>query len=474
MSPETLPVCRLGYLFREGMVLRMRNFFHIKSSIKEQYSHLLFFANHHFCIPSHRKCPPIKDIKKLNTMSIVQNLYFADWRGSPPQPKPPPPPHPLPLCLNKQWVESCSDQWPLWTESHLVFLIRKLGLCSIPQEKISHISIGFIINATALYIDRTGWDNIVSERFWEKMNLKIGYLHANISGVTDRPLVHQCCGQRMYMHREQKASLINYSINERYDPRSSSGPRPTTTVTGEDFAFPLLPSDGEAASQYILDKKGQGMGQALGLWKSMNPNDQSGLFQSQLQTARSLRSLVVIMDRFCKAIRARLPDNNVSPAKNTNPTAINTTRNTLRLQTDLPPSTPNYQKPPRTASLGGSGFPKIASDGLPSPIKTPDGGYSTAQFFSGCAEDKTDPFDNMDNVQNKDKDKATDESADKDKYTKREVLVYKSLDVKAIIHNRIRELELKRKREKEVAEDERREREDKQEMGKRCRVDKAN
>jgi hypothetical protein len=118
MSPETLPVCRLGYLFREGMVLRMRNFFHIKSSIKEQYSHLLFFANHHFCIPSHRKCPPIKDIKKLNTMSIVQNLYFADWRGSPPQPKPPPPPpHPLPLCLNKQWVEvriSPLDTYPIY------------------------------------------------------------------------------------------------------------------------------------------------------------------------------------------------------------------------------------------------------------------------------------------------------------------------------------------------------------------------
>lgn len=364
------------------------------------------------------------------------------------------------LCINKQWVESSSNQWPQWTESHLIFLIQRFGLCPLPQDKITHLSIDAILQATMIYLDKTGWKTSHEDRLWEKLNLKIGYLHAGLTGQRDQALVDHLCKQRLHFHAMYKKNLSNLSSNRDSNPLSSSchrQPIPVPTPT-----FQPAARTGRAASQYRPDVRMPLVGPAMDLWLSMSTDEQANLLQSQLQTAKNFNTLVKIVDRRCQfvqASRARQTGHE-SPTKTCNPldtvTAnLNTNINpsSLRLQTSLSPSAKMKQEAQHTASSygGSSKSPDIMFDGLPSPTTTPKTrwSWSTTPSSAKCSDSDKSQLDNKnDDVQ--------DAEVINSGGSNKSPILSKAVDVNSIITNCIRELEMKRKRERDAAQEKKR------------------
>ncbi|PVH81587.1 hypothetical protein DL98DRAFT_570968 [Cadophora sp. DSE1049] len=381
-------------------------------------------------------------------------------------------------CINREWVESASNQWPQWTESHLIFLIQRFGLCSLSQDKITHLSIDTILQTTTIYLDTIGWQAKHDDRLWEKLNLKIGYLHAGLTGQRDQAMIDHHCKTRLYFHAMHKKKLLDLSSNRDSNPLSS--PYRPRTIPAPTPTFQPAASAGRAASQYRPDVKPHPVGQAMELWMSMSNNEQANLLQSQLQTAKSFNNLVMIVDRRCKYVQASRArqTGHVSPITAGHPLVINTAdlntdtgkktytdANTLRLKTSLSPSATINQRAPQSASStgGSSKSPDIIFDGLPSPTTTTEDRWSTTPFSANCSDKDTSHLQNMDNnVQEINENEFAE--VVRSRGANESPAPSKPLDVKSIIDNCIQELTLKRKREKQTAEENRREREEAEEV----------
>ena len=414
-------------------------------------------------------------------MSVVQNLPFTspNTRGGSQARN-------TQLYINKQWVEvsypflatadtaniiclqSASNQWPTWTESHLIFLIQRFGLCSLSQEKINHLSVDTILQATTIYFDKTGWKSHHEERLWEKLNLKVGYLHAGLTGQRDQAMVDHHCKTRLYFHTMHKKNPSSFVSNKYSAPLSSPyRPQaiPTRTPAPEQPAA-YRQSTGYTASQYVPEVKAHPREQAaMALWMSMSGNEQASFMYSQLQTAKSFTDLVAIVDRRCKYIQASgtRRTGHVSPTNTQHALEISTTNlntdtntdannntNTLHLETRLSPSAMINHKAQLSASSAGESTrsPDIIFDGLPSPIIIREDGHNYGTSLAKCSD--------KDKVLLKSKDEIQEINEDDFAEVVRSQGSIKSpthsglLDVKSIIDNCIRELKLKRKREKDT------------------------
>ncbi|KAK0099690.1 hypothetical protein ONS95_013417 [Cadophora gregata] len=398
-------------------------------------------------------------------MSIVQDLCFGDQhirrgvQGS----------HKIhgsrliastKLCIDKHWVESSSNQWPPLTESHLNFLIQRFGLCSPLQERITHFSIDAILQATTIYLDKTGWTNRHEDRLWEKLNLKIGYLHAGLTGQRDQAMVDHYCKARLYSHTMHKKNLPTLSLyrNENLQmspyrqqlPHASS---PTFQPTGY---------TGRTESQYRPEVKSQPVRHAMELWMSLSANEQADLLRSQLRAAKNFNTLAMVVNQQCKtyqASRARRSSHG-SPTKTCHPLDINipnsktnTHTNALSIRTDISPSSTMTPKAKESASSSGiSKSPGIVFDGLPSPTATPlEEPWSATPFSPSHSDKVTSPLHSIDDdIQEINEIDFTENAPE----SKQAPLTGKSLDVKSTIDQCIRELELKRKREKDTVQEE--------------------
>ncbi|KAL2068309.1 hypothetical protein VTL71DRAFT_16407 [Oculimacula yallundae] len=342
-----------------------------------------------------------------------------------------------------------SSHWPPLVESHLVFLIRKFNLSSVSCDKITHGSISIIVQATQIYVDQAEWTSIHHSRFWEKTNMKIGYIHAQLTKMRNQLFVEQCSLERLCSYLQQPANLQSLSMNQNYIPQSPMNSRASVAALSTS-AFPTLPGSSSVASQESCEGK-----EAFDLWKSMSSEDQAKLIQYQLQTSKGFNTLVRIMDQYYKAVRSRAialqEAAKAIPAEDPIPAPTKQTKNDLRLQTNSPSSTISHPQTSRPAgSEKHSGTVEGSLDSLPSPTKSPGEKWITASFSPEPSDisQNTNPVP----VTHKHKDKLADNSAHKHI---QDLKVPEKLDVKAIMQNRLRELELKREREEEAAEEER-------------------
>ncbi|CZT46439.1 uncharacterized protein RSE6_06865 [Rhynchosporium secalis] len=394
-------------------------------------------------------------------MSIVQNIAFAE-----------PPPlqnrQNLMLCLNKQWVENSSSLWPTWTESHIIFLIRKFDLCSISADKITPTLIDTIVLATHIYLDLAGWESTHYDRFWEKTNLKIGYLHASITKMTDRSFADQYCLQRLHAYHQQKVKWTSHAADRRCVQHMSTTFRPPK-MSQSHFAPHACPNTGQVSSPTLSDYKKDG----LDVWESLAPNDQAKLFQMQIQTSKNFNNLVKIMNQYCKDLRsgaiAWQQAANRSSTKNTATLSTNHIQNALRVQIDLPPSTlSNSRSLEKVDSGGRSGASQPQFSGLPSPMNCLEGGFQspTTPVSSYFPVEGSDEIDMIRPIQETDKDRLVREHKPADRHIQDQG----PLDLKAIFQNKMRELGLKRKRQQGTAEEERMNNTDEKDSKKKRRI----
>jgi len=354
----------------------------------------------------------------------------------------------------------------------LIFLVQRFGLCSLSQENINHLSIDTILQATAIYFDKIGWNSNHEERLWEKLNLKVGHLHAGLTGQRDQAMVDHHCKTRLYFHTMHKKNSSSFVSNKYFTPLSSPyRPQtiPTPTPASEFQPAACRQSTGHTASQYVPDVKTHSGEQAANaLWMSMSGNEQASFMYSQLQTAKSFTTLVAIVDRRCKYIQASRArrTGHIPPTNTQHPQELNTTilitdtntdanknTNTLRLETNLSPSaTINHKAQLSASSTGGSSrSPDIIFDGLPSPIIIREDGHNSSLYSANRSDkDKVLLETKDEEVQEINEDEFTEVA--RRRGSNKSPTPSKSLDVKSIIDNCIRNLELKRKREEHTRE----------------------
>ncbi|KAF4625397.1 hypothetical protein G7Y89_g12771 [Cudoniella acicularis] len=182
------------------------------------------------------------------------------------------------ILLDAHWLENNTAEWPPWAESILRILISSHGLSAIQPDPSENKKMEAAGKEFCKYIDHRGWEQRHNTLFYQRLKHKILQIRKSLR---NKGRGEEGRGNQWPGFTEQNPT-----------PQSAD---PTTKIWPT--TFQSQPCD-ELETQ-VSSIPNKDTDQALEFWNLLDANTQRTMFRAQLQSAKNPKTLIQEMANFC-------------------------------------------------------------------------------------------------------------------------------------------------------------------------------